>query len=149
VAPPQLELPVEIEESILDKAHTVKKFPQLEEGIKNVEIIYVTRTQEERFPSPKDADKYRGLFRLNQSIYTEHCAPNTVIMHPLPRDSRTAAQELDIDMNENPNLAIFRQADNGVVIRMALFALVLDVAKEAHDHSKPVTWFNSKGDSKS
>ena len=149
VAPPQLELPVEIEESILDKAHTVNKFPQLEEGIKNVEIIYVTRTQEERFPSQKDADKYRGLFRLNQSIYTEHCAPNTVIMHPLPRDSRTAAQELDIDMNENPNLAIFRQADNGVVIRMALFALVLDVAKEVHDHSKPVTWFNSKGDSKS
>ena len=75
VAPPQLELPVEIEKSIVDKAHTVNKFPQLEEGIKNVEIIYVTRTQEERFPSQQDADKYRGLFRLNQSIYTEHCAP--------------------------------------------------------------------------
>ena len=102
------------------------------------------RDREERFASQEDADRYKGLFRLNQSIYTEHCAPNTVIMHPLPRDSRKDAQELDIDMNENPNLAIFRQADNGVVIRMALFALVLGVVEEVHNHSQPVTWFSSR-----
>tara|TARA_Y100000590_G_C14851221_1_gene687702 strand:- start:253 stop:453 length:201 start_codon:yes stop_codon:yes gene_type:complete len=65
-------------------------------------------------------------------------------MHPLPRDSRSEAQELDADMNQNPNLAIFRQADNGVVIRMALFALVLDVVSQVHNHSQPVTWFNTK-----
>ena len=144
IAPKELELSEELEESLTKQGHKIKKYARLEEGIKDVEIVYVTRTQEERFSSREDADKYRGLFRLNESIYTEHCAPNTVIMHPLPRDSRSEAQELDADMNQNPNLAIFRQADNGVVIRMALFALVLDVVNQVHNHSQPVTWFTAR-----
>jgi aspartate carbamoyltransferase catalytic subunit len=49
-------------------------------------------------------------------------------MHPLPRDSRPGALEIDQDLDDHPNLAIFRQANNGVPVRMALFALVLDVA---------------------
>jgi aspartate carbamoyltransferase catalytic subunit len=122
----------------------VTLYSQLEPGIDHVDIIYVTRTQEERFPSQEEADRYRGLFRLNQTIYTEHCEPNTVIMHPLPRDSRAQAQELDDDLIENPNLAIFRQTDNGVLVRMALFALVLDVADEVHNHAQPVTWYTAK-----
>ena len=144
IAPKELELSEELEESLTKQGHKIKNYDRLEEGIKDVEIVYVTRTQEERFSSREDADKYRGLFRLNESIYTEHCAPNTVIMHPLPRDSRSEAQELDADMNQNPNLAIFRQADNGVVIRMALFALVLDIVNQVHNHSQPVTWFTAR-----
>ena len=144
IAPQELDLSQELEGFLIKQGHKTQKYSKLEEGIKDVEIVYVTRTQEERFSSQENADKYRGLFRLNESIYTEHCAPNTVIMHPLPRDSRTEAQELDADMNQNPNLAIFRQADNGVVIRMALFALVLDVVSQVHNHSQPVTWFNTK-----
>ena len=89
-------------------------------------------------------DRYRGLFRVNEAIYTEHCEPNTVIMHPLPRDSRAQAQELDEDLNANPNLAIFRQTDNGVVVRMALFAMILDVVDQVHDHARPVTWYTAK-----
>ena len=89
----------------------------------------------------QEADKYRGLFRLNQAIYTEFCEPNTVIMHPLPRDSRGEARELDDDLNENPNLAIFRQTDNGVLIRMALFALILDVADKVEDSAREVSWY--------
>ena len=54
-------------------------------------------------------------------------------MHPLPRDSREGAQELDVDLNDDPNLAIFRQSDNGVLVRMALFALILGVADQADD----------------
>ena len=77
---------------------------------------------------------------LIQSIYTANCEPNTVIMHPLPRDSRSDANELDSDLYENPNLAIFRQADNGVVIRMALFALVLGIEDQVDKNSKPVNW---------
>ena len=61
-------------------------------------------------------------------------------MHPLPRDSREGAQELDDDLNDDPNLAIFRQSDNGVVVRMALFALILDVADQVDDYSQPVNW---------
>ncbi|MBL6692005.1 MAG: aspartate carbamoyltransferase, partial [Pseudomonadales bacterium] len=113
----------------------------LQSGIAHADILYVTRTQEERFPSQEEADRYKGLFRLNQSIYTEFCEPNTVIMHPLPRDSRGDARELDDDLNENPNLAIFRQTDNGVVIRMALFALILDVADKVEDSAREVPWY--------
>ena len=61
-------------------------------------------------------------------------------MHPLPRDSREGAQELDDDLNDDPNLAIFRQSDNGVLVRMALFALILDVADQVDKYSKPVNW---------
>jgi hypothetical protein len=44
----------------------------------------------------------------------------------------------------NPNLSIFRQTDNGVLVRMALFALVLDVADKVDDFSSPVHWYNSR-----
>lgn len=144
VAPPGLGLPEDIVDGLRRREHTVTEYDKLEPGIDHVDIVYVTRTQEERFPSQTEADRYRGLFRLNQAIYTQHCEPNTVIMHPLPRDSRAQAQELDDDLIENPNLAIFRQTDNGLLVRMALFALVLDVAEEVHNHARPVTWFTAK-----
>ena len=143
VSPPGLELPGEIVEGLRER-HTVETYHNLEEGLHGVDILYVTRTQEERFPSQEEADRYRGLFQINQSIYTQHCEPNTVIMHPLPRDSRAQAQELADDLNQNPNLAIFRQTDNGVLVRMALFAMVLDVVDEVHNHSQPVTWYTAK-----
>ena len=144
ICPPGLDLPGEITEELRNNGHTVNSFHELEPGLHGVDILYVTRTQEERFPSQDEADRYRGLFRLNQSIYTQHCEPNTVIMHPLPRDSRAQAQELDDDLNQNPNLAIFRQTDNGVLVRMALFALVLDVVDEVDNHAQPVTWYTAK-----
>ncbi|MEZ5561146.1 MAG: aspartate carbamoyltransferase [Pseudomonadales bacterium] len=144
VSPPELGLPGAIVEELRSAGHTVSEYAQLEPGIDHVDIIYVTRTQEERFASQEEADRYRGLFRLNQSIYTQNCEPNTVIMHPLPRDSRAQAQELADDLDENPNLAIFRQTDNGLLVRMALFAMVLDVAHQVHNHAHPVTWYTAK-----
>ena len=117
---------------------------QLNQGIANTDIVYSTRIQEERFASAEEADLYRGSMRINQSIYTQHCEPNTVIMHPLPRDSRSDANELDVDLDTNPNLAIFRQADNGVLVRMALFAHVLDVAHLVDEYSRDVRWFTGR-----
>src|SRR5690606_1065357 len=110
----------------------------------HVDIAYSTRIQEERFQSKEEADLYRGRFRLNQVIYTQYCEPNTVIMHPLPRDSRADANELDNDLNLNPNLAIFRQTDNGVLVRMALCSLILDVVDKVDKHSQPVTWHHTR-----
>ena len=88
-------------------------------------LCHSTRIQEERFASQEEANLYRGRFRLNREIFTRNAQPNTVIMHPLPRDSRAEANELDTDLNEHPSLAIFRQTDNGLLVRMALFALVV------------------------
>ncbi len=144
ISPPELALPQDYVDEILASGHQVIQSIDLQEGIGGSDILYLTRTQEERFPSQEEADKYKGLFRLNQSIYTEFCEPNTVIMHPLPRDSRGNANELDNDLNENPNLAIFRQTDNGVLIRMALFALILDVADQVDAHAREVNWYTAK-----
>jgi aspartate carbamoyltransferase catalytic subunit len=143
ISPPELRLPQTYVDEIKASGHEVVESSELQAGISHADILYVTRTQEERFPSQEEADKYKGLFRLNQAIYTENCEPNTVIMHPLPRDSRGSARELDDDLNENPNLAIFRQTDNGVLIRMALFALVLDVADQVDKTAREVNWYTA------
>jgi aspartate carbamoyltransferase catalytic subunit len=141
VSPDALRMPPDIVEALRSTGHNVLESDKLEESISHVDIVYSTRIQEERFSSQEEADLYRGRFRLNQAIYTHHCEPNTVIMHPLPRDSRANARELDDDLNDNPNLAIFRQADNGLLVRMALFALILDVVDEVDKHARDVNWY--------
>jgi aspartate carbamoyltransferase catalytic subunit len=116
----------------------------MEHGLEANDIVYLTRIQEERFASKLEADIYRGRFRLNQAIYTRYCRPNTVIMHPLPRDSRDDANELDNDLNQHPSLAIFRQTDNGVLVRMALFALTLDVTDQIEKSARAVNWYTER-----
>ena len=140
ISPEELKLPKQDTQLLRSKNVTLEETENLEEGIKDVDIIYVTRVQEERFKNKDDAKKYKGLLSLNKEIYTANCEPNTIIMHPLPRDSRKDANELDSDLYENPNLAIFRQADNGISIRMALFALVLGVEDQIEKTSRPVNW---------
>jgi len=141
VSPAALRMPAEIVEDLRSTGHKVLESDQLEDSIAHVDIVYSTRIQEERFDTQEEADLYRGRFRLNQSIYTAHCEPNTVIMHPLPRDSRANARELDDDLNDNPNLAIFRQTDNGLLLRMALFALILDVVDQVDKRARDVNWY--------
>ena len=126
-------MPRELVDAMREAGHEVVISEELSSSISHVDIAYSTRIQEERFQTKAEADLYRGRFRLNQLIYTQFCEPNTVIMHPLPRDSRLEANELDNDLNQNPNLAIFRQADNGILVRMAFFALVLDVVEPGLD----------------
>lgn len=140
VSPVQLAMPDELVAGLRAAGHQVSVTDALEASIAHVDIVYSTRIQEERFPERSQADLYRGRFRLNQAIYTQHCEPNTVIMHPLPRDSRAEANELDRDLDDNPNLAIFRQTDNGLSVRMALFALVLNVAHLVDEHAQDVRW---------
>ncbi len=144
VSPKELALPDAIAEVMRSAGVNVSVSDELNNSIANVDIVYSTRIQEERFTSKEEADLYRGKFRLNQAIYTQYCEPNTVIMHPLPRDSRSDANELDSDLDSNPNLAIFRQTDNGLLVRMALFALVLDVVDKVDKYSHDVRWYNSR-----
>jgi aspartate carbamoyltransferase catalytic subunit len=144
VSPDQLVMPNKIVEDLIAKGHSVKQTQTLEEGLANIDVVYQTRIQEERFASQQDADKFRGAYRINKEIYTKFCQPNTVLMHPLPRDSRAEANELDTDLNQHPNLAIFRQTDNGVLVRMALFAMVLDVHQQVEKYSRDVNWYSRK-----
>jgi len=144
ISPAELKMPEAIVAALKQKGHEVHETEDMESGLADNEIVYLTRIQEERFTNKEEAGLYRGRFRLNQAIYTRYCQPNTVIMHPLPRDSRAEANELDNDLNQNPGLAVFRQTDNGVVIRMALFALILDVVHKIDSTSADVGWYTKR-----
>ena len=141
VSPKQLSLPEDLRKNLLLQGHKVKEFDTLEPGIASSDVVYMTRIQSERFDSSTQADLYRGRLRLDRKTYESVCDPDTIIMHPLPRDSRRKARELDEDLNPNPNLAIFRQTDNGLAVRMALFALILDVVDTFEDKSRAVPWY--------
>ncbi len=144
ISPTALQMPEKVIDILSNAGHKVVVSDTLS-GSLDADICYQTRIQEERFATKAEADQYRGKFRLNQQIYTQHFKSNTVIMHPLPRDSRADANELDNDLNMNPNLAIFRQADNGVLVRMALFALTLGVEDIVSNYDCEVQWFTTKG----
>ena len=142
VSPPELQMPGDVVDCLEAAGHTVRQRERLVEGIAHVDIIYATRVQQERLATqdPQQIAAYQQLYRINRAIYTEHCESNTVIMHPMPRDSRHASAELDSDLDEHPNLAIFRQADCGVLIRMALFALIFDVVEQVDDCAYTPSW---------
>ena len=141
VAPDELRMPTAVSSKVRARGGVVHETEDLGAGISDVDVVYVTRIQQERFTAPEDADKYRGLYSINRSVYEKYCREGTVLMHPLPRDSRPAADELSADVNGHPNRAIFRQADNGVPVRMALFALVLGVEDKLEETSRDVNWY--------
>lgn len=128
IAPEPLKMPDSILEWARQRGHHVHQTEDFKTGIANVDVVYMTRLQEERFPSVGEAQVYRGHYSLNRRTYEQCCSPKTLILHPLPRDQR--ANEIDIDLNDHPELAIFKQAANGIPIRMALFAMLLDVVKK-------------------
>jgi aspartate carbamoyltransferase catalytic subunit len=143
VAPEALQMPDNIISTLSDAGHEVILTENMAGNLTS-DVIYQTRIQQERFASKDEADMYRGHFSLNKDVYNKYCQENTVIMHPLPRDSRPEANELDSDLNDLDNLAIFRQAQNGVLVRMALFALTLGVEEQLTQYEKPVNWFTNK-----
>ena len=143
ISPYALKMPDSIISSLTDAGHEVVITDKMENNL-SCDVIYQTRIQQERFASKDEANLYRGHFSLNKEIYQQFCQKHTVIMHPLPRDSRPEANELDTDLNDLENLAIFRQAQNGVLVRMALFALTLGVENKMSQFEKPVTWYTNK-----
>lgn len=143
ISPAALKMPDNVVSTLINAGHKVVISEKIE-GNLACDVIYQTRIQQERFASKDEADLYRGHFSLNKELYQQYCKEHTVIMHPLPRDSRPEANELDTDLNDLDNLAIFRQAQNGVLVRMALFALTLGVEDKLSQYEKPITWFSNK-----
>jgi aspartate carbamoyltransferase catalytic subunit len=137
IAPEALKMPASLVEHALERGHQIHQTEDFKNGIANVDVVYMTRLQEERFPSQEEAQAYRGQYSLNRTTYEQCCSPGTLLLHPLPRDHR--ANEIDTDLNDHPALAIFRQAANGVPIRMALFAMLLDVVKQVGDSAREAT----------
>ncbi len=140
ISPQALAMPTQYIDQLSNAGHQVVMGEKLEEGLPQANIIYQTRIQEERFSSQEEANLYRGQFRLNKAIYSQLCQKDAVIMHPLPRDSRVEANELDKDLNDEQGFAIFRQTDNGILVRMAIFACILGVEDQLKKSEQSVNW---------
>jgi len=140
VAPDELQLPADLVARLREQGHRVHLTDDLAEGLREADVVYATRIQRERLPEDGSITIDADRFRIDRSAYDSLCRPGTVLMHPLPRDSRTGASELSDDLNDHPALAIFRQTDNGVPVRMALFALVLGVADQVEESDRKVAW---------
>ena len=86
----------------------------LEEVIGEVDALYMTRIQKERFANAAEYERLKGIYRLDRSLALRMRAGST-IMHPLPR-----VDEIAEDVDSLPHAAYFRQADNGIPVRKAL-----------------------------
>jgi aspartate carbamoyltransferase catalytic subunit len=141
VAPDELQVPDDLTAKLRERGHRVEVTDDLAEGVRDVDVIYATRIQQERLPTDGSIRVDQDRFRIDAAVYRKACKPGTVLMHPLPRDSRSGVSELAEDLNKHPSLAIFRQTDNGIPIRMALFALVLDVVDELTNTDREARWY--------
>ncbi len=140
VAPPAVQLPEHLRSALEARGHRVELSTDLDSALAAADVVYSTRIQQERYASPADAEAARGRFSINRERFDTFAPPHAVILHPLPRDSRPEANELDDDLTHHPRLAVFRQADNGIPTRMALFALVLGVEDDIDATRSPVKW---------
>lgn len=126
VAPRSLEMPPELVEAAKAAGHKVVQVATLAEGLRDVDVLYATRIQKERM-SGEALEAYPADFRIDRRVLDSLCRPDTVVMHPLPRDGTPGANDLSTDLDADPRLAIFRQTDNGIPVRMAIFAVLLGV----------------------
>jgi len=139
IAPQSLEMPSEIVDVVSRHGHQVKFSDSPASGLADADILYATRIQKERF-GEEAIDGYGAEFEINQKLVNQACKKDVVIMHPLPRDGRPGSYDLSVDLNADPRLAIFRQTDNGIPIRMAIFAKLLGVDRLVQRSMKDVTW---------
>ncbi len=121
VSPKTLKMPGEVIKHLEDEGAEPVISDDLESVIPDSDIIYVTRIQKERFPDPAEYIKVAGSYRLDLDMIKD--AKQTMrIMHPLPR-----VNEIPPEVDATVHSAYFRQAFNGVPVRMALLALVSGV----------------------
>src|SRR5690606_17849230 len=139
IAPKGLEMPDYILEQAGKRGHVIEQTTSLEQGLAGADVIYATRVQKERF-SDEQLEGYTAASQVNKAIIDRYAKPDTIIMHPLPRDSREGAHDLSVDLNSDSRLAIFRQADNGIPVRMAIFAVLLGVEGLVQHSMRGVTW---------
>jgi aspartate carbamoyltransferase catalytic subunit len=125
ISPEDLKMPPAVLDVLSQRGHAFREYRRLIDGLRNADAIYATRIQEERLGRPELAHQYRGRLAINREAYERFAPHRPILMHPLPRDSRITPMELADDLEDLDTFAVFRQARNGVPIRMAVFAQVL------------------------
>lgn len=139
LAPAGLEMPASILDAASRNGNTLHCTDNLATGLADADVVYATRVQKERMQG-EVMEGYGENFQINLRAVDTFCKPDAIVMHPLPRDSRPGANDLSTDLNQDPRLAIFRQTDNGVPIRMAVFAKLLGVDQQIQHSLRDRTW---------
>ena len=118
VSPKSLKMPEEITADLKSRGAEIKETENIEKALSVSDIVYVTRVQRERFENPEDYEKVKGLYIINRAMINQ-AKKGITILHPLPR-----VDEISTDVEDYEGAAYFRQAHNGLYVRMALLALI-------------------------
>ena len=118
VSPESLKMPVEITSDLRSRGAEIEETEDVEKALSVSDMVYVTRVQRERFENPEDYEKVKGVYIINREIINR-AKKGITILHPLPR-----VNEISIDVDDYEGAAYFRQAHNGLYVRMALLALI-------------------------
>ena len=118
-APEELRMPTVFLDDLRTRGVAFEEVLTLEEGLPKADVVYATRVQGERFTDKEQYERLKLAFVLSKDLLEKSC-PDITVMHPLPR-----VGEIAVDVDGMPGAAYFRQAANGVQVRMALLALVL------------------------
>jgi aspartate carbamoyltransferase catalytic subunit len=120
VAPPLLKMKQDILDHLREHRVWFTEETELEKVLPEVDVVYQTRIQKERFGDRSaDYERCRGVYVINRASL-RLMKPNAIVMHPLPR-----LDEISMEVDEDPRAAYFRQAQNGLYVRMALLTMAL------------------------
>ena len=119
IAPDALQMPDQYLKDLQDKGVQCFQASDVLSFSEELDILYVARIQQERFPDPLEYERYKNAYRLDQSLL-KHVKKDMKVMHPLPR-----VGEISPELDETNHAIYFDQAGNGVTVRKALLALVL------------------------
>jgi aspartate carbamoyltransferase catalytic subunit len=122
VSPESLRMRKDVLDTIKSKI-PVTEASNLDEIMPKVDVLYVTRIQKERFPDPTEYAKVKGTYRVDLKTL-ENAKKDLIILHPLPR-----IDEIATEVDATPQARYFQQVWNGIVVRMALLALVLGAVR--------------------
>lgn len=119
VSPPQIGMADDVLAALDDAGLNYQVEPDLATAVSQSDVVYMTRVQKERFPDQASYEAVRGAYQLSFE-HMERLPAESVVMHPLPR-----VDEIDPAIDGDPRAAYFRQAQNGVFVRMALLDMLL------------------------
>ncbi len=122
VSPEILCMPGYILEELRASGHAFAEMRDVEEVIGEVDVLYMTRVQKERFENPAQYEAVKDYYAVDPELMS-HAKQDMILMHPLPR-----IYEISMEVDDDPRAAYFRQMENGMYIRMALLAAVLGKA---------------------
>ena len=122
VSPSSLRMRNEVISDLKNLNVSINEYTDLSEIINDMDVVYATRIQKERFPDPADYAKVKGSYRITVDML-DNVKENLIIMHPLPR-----VEEIEYEVDKTKYARYFKQSYYGVLLRMALLALVLGVS---------------------